>query len=181
MIKILVTSDRGFIGSKLSSFLEQKGYEVLGLDEDIRDGELIAPYFMNVDFVIHTAGETQNQDNEELCHSTNVLGTKNVIESCIKNKCKLIHLSSTARKTAYGRSKQESQDDVKEATGKGLKAIILRLCPIVTLNDPLMVWGRRYPVEELIKDIEEIIRKHNFDKFELIDYEKSTHIRFPRT
>jgi len=172
MPRVLILGSEGFIGSSLVSYLEDKGYNVLGCVEDIRNKEWIAPYFKNAEFVIHAAGETQKINNKDACYTTNVLGTRNIIELCIENNCKLIHLSSTARKTAYGQSKQESQKEVEDAAKKGLIVIILRLCPVVTLGNPLMVWGRRYPLEYLIKDIEAIIRTHNFNKYELIDYKK---------
>jgi nucleoside-diphosphate-sugar epimerase len=179
MIKIL--GSRGFIGSELLAYIEKIGYEVEGVTEDIRDKEKLSPHLKDSEFIINAVGETKEQQNEELCHATNVLGTKNVVELCIEHDCKLIHLSSTARKTAYGRSKQESQKVVEEA--KGLRAVILRLCPIVKLDDPLMIWGKRYPIEELVKDIEFIIGTHNFKEVELIDYkdEKSTDIYKSRT
>jgi nucleoside-diphosphate-sugar epimerase len=169
MKRILLTSSKGFIGSNLFSFLEKRGFDVLGLDEDIRDKEAMRPYFLNADLVVHTAGETQEQNNEELCHATNVVGTRNVVELCVEYGCKLIHLSSTARKLAYGRSKQEAQKLVEKA--KGLKVVVLRLCPIVKRDDPLMVPGKRYALEDLITDIEYIMLTNDFDNFKLIDYE----------
>lgn len=174
---------RGFIGSHLKSYLEERGYDVLGCVEDIRVREYIEPYFKNAEFVINAAGETKDQNNEELCFATNVLGTKNIVELCIENGCKLIHLSSTARKLAYGRSKQESQKLVENAVKDGLKVVILRLCPILKLDDPLTKPGRNYPVEALVVDIDIIIMEHNFDKSELRDYksEKSINLHQPRT
>ena len=181
--RILILGAKGFIGSSLLSYLEERGYDVLGCTEDIRDKFLIEPYFKNVEFVINSAGKTQDQNNEELCHATNVLGTKNIVELCIENGCKLIHLSSTARKLAYGRSKQESQKLVENSVKDGLKVVILRLCPILKLDDPLSKTGRNYPVEALIVDIDMIIKEHNFDKFELRDYksEKSHNLHITRT
>jgi len=181
--RILILGSRGLIGSHLLSYLEGKGYDVLGCVEDIRIREYIEPYFKNVEFVIHAAGETQDQNNEELCYATNVLGTKNIVELCIENGCKLIHLGSTARKLAYGRSKQMSQRLVENSVKDGLKVVILRLCPILKLDDPLSKTGRNYPVEALIVDIDMIIKEHNFDKFELRDYksEKSHNLHITRT
>lgn len=170
--RVLVTGYKGFIGSHIFSYLMERGYDVLGLDEDIRDKESMRLYFLNVDLVIHAAGETQDQNNEELCHDINVLGTKNVIELCIEKGCKLIHLSSTARKLAYGRSKQESQQLVDNSVKDGLKAIVLRLCPILKLDDPLTIPGRNYSIEALVVDIDLIIMNNNFDEFEIVDYKE---------
>lgn len=160
-----------------------KGHNITGLTKDIRDKEALRPYFSGIEFVIHAAGETKKINDEEACHSTNVLGTKNIIELCQEYRCKLIHFSSTARKTAYGRSKQESQKMVEES---GIKAIILRLCPIVKLDDPLMKWGRRYPIEHLVEDVEKIIENYDFKEIKVIDYKqfknaKSFNLHFTRT
>jgi len=177
--RILMLGARGFLGSHLLVYLESKGFDVLGCTEDIRNRDLIEPYFKNADIVINAAGETKKIKDRNACHTTNVLGTKNIIYLCLENNCKLIHLSSTSRKMAYGKSKQASQQDVQDAfTNLGLRAIILRLCPIVTLDDPLMVWGRRYPLEDLLRDIEKIIEKHDFNKFKLIDYQKFKHSQY---
>ena len=167
-MKILILGAKGFIGSSLMAYL--KDYDVTGLTMDIRNKEALRTFFIDKDFVIHAAGEVKKLTDEEACHSTNVLGTKNVIELCREYGCKLIHLSSTARKMAYGRSKQESQKMVEDAVD--LKRVILRLCPIVRLDDPLMKWGRRYALEYLMRDIDDIIKNHDFNKFELIDYQK---------
>ena len=168
--KILVLGSKGFIGSAVLSFLKERGHDVFGVTDDIRNKKKIKPHLWNVDFVVHAAGESKDQNNEKLCFETNVIGTKNIIEACIENKCKLIHLSSTARKLAYGRSKQLSQQLVEDA--RGLRAVILRLCPIVTLDDPLMEWGRRYPLEDLVRDIEKIILTHDFKGRKVIDYKQ---------
>jgi len=181
MKKILILGYRGFIGHNLFMYLSSKGYSITAITKDIRDKEEIRPYFEGMEFVIHAAGEAKKIQDEEACHFTNVLGTKNVIELCKEYHCKLIHFSSTAEKMAYGRSKQESQKMVEES---GLRTIILRLCPIVKLKDPLMKWGRRYPIEHLVEDVEWIIETHDFNN-EVVDYkqfknEKSSRIHFAR-
>jgi nucleoside-diphosphate-sugar epimerase len=173
---------KGFIGNSLFMHLTSKGYNIIGITKDIRDKEALRPYFEGVEIVIHAAGESKKIKDEEACHSTNVLGTKNVIELCKEYHCRLIHFSSTAERMAYGRSKQESQKMVEDS---GLEAIILRLCPIVKLDDPLMKWGRRYPIEHLVEDVEMIIENHDFKDIKVVDYkqfkhEKSSHIYFPR-
>jgi len=180
--KILILGARGWIGSNLLAYLEEKGFEVLGCTEDIRVRDSIEPYFKNADIVVHAAGEGKKIQDEDACHTTNVLGTNNVISLCLENGCKLIHLSSTARKMAYGKSKQQSQQDVQDASANlGLKAIILRLCPIVKMDDPLMKWGRRYPLEDLLRDIENIINTHDFKDFKLIDYQKFKHSQYEKS
>jgi nucleoside-diphosphate-sugar epimerase len=180
MKKILILGMKGFLGNNLFMHLTSKGYNIIGITKDIRDKEALRPYFEGVEIVINAAGESKKIKDEEACHSTNVLGTKNIIELCTQYHCKLIHLSSTAMKMAYGRSKQESQKLVEDSK---IKYTILRLCPIVKLSDPLMKWGRRYPLEHLMVDIEKVIESDFKNK--VIDYqqfknEKSFNLYFPR-
>lgn len=167
---MLILGSKGFIGSHLAHLGK-------GITADIRDKEKLRPHFIGEDIVINAAGETKKVHDKEACY-TNIIGTRNVVELCQEYGCKLIHLSSTQRFTPYGRSKQASQKIVEEAD---IKAVILRLCPIVKLDDPLMKWGRRYPIEYLVKDIENIVKNHDFSK-DLITYpnEESPYIHKPR-
>jgi len=169
MKKIIVLGSKGFIGSNALKFLLGRGFDVVGVDDDIREKKLIERHFLKSSVILNCAGETKSTNSYQKCFSTNVDGTKNVVELCIKHECPLVHLSSTTRYTPYGRSKQVSQIYVEEAFTRGLKGIILRLCPIVTLDSPLMVEGRRYPIEKLVKDLAEILEKERFNG-EVLDY-----------
>jgi len=171
----LITGAKGFIGSALMEHLD-----AVGITDDVRDKEALRPHFKHAEFVIHAAGQVKDIYNEEACFTANVNGTSNVIELCIEYGCKLIHLSSTARQAAYGRSKQAAQQLVADA--KGLKAIVLRLCPVVRRDDPLMKWKARYPLEDLMIDIGLIIKNHDFKEYKLVDYkriEKPYHEKSP--
>lgn len=176
MKRILITGNKGFLGSNLYSYLEELGYDVLGLDEDIRDKDAVRPYFIGTEIVIHAAAivPKENEEPGRDYYGVNVLGTKNIAELCIENNCKLIYFSTTAKQRKYGKTKQEAQKLVETFASKGLKTVILRLCPIVKRDDPLMKWGRRYPIEYLVEDIENIIKTNDFDKFKLIDYKEVT-------
>lgn len=169
MKKIIVFGARGFIGLYVSNHLKESGYDVICPSGDVRNKEAIRENFAEGNIVLNASGETKNVQDHKACFSVNVEGAMNIAELCRENKCHLVHLSSTTRYTAYGRSKQKSQELIEGELKKGLSGIILRLCPIVTWDDPLMVIGRRYPLEELAKDIEEIIREENFTG-EVIDY-----------
>lgn len=179
MKKIAITGYKGFIGSNLTSFLNKKGYDVIGIEADIRNKEalqFVFSFFKDIEFVIHTAGETKALDDEKLCYMTNVVGTQNIIDLCLEYGYKLIHLSSIARRQAYGRSKQKGQRLVERAClNNKLKAIILRLCSIVHKDDPLMKKGKRYSIEELVEDIENIIKNYNFNECGIFDYQYEKH------
>ena len=146
---ILITGSGGYLGSHILEYLGAKG-----ITDDIRNKEALKPYFKNIDYVIHAAGKTPGSDNY---HDVNVLGTKNVAELCIENNCKMIHLGSVETREDYGISKQESQDMLMNM--KGLKVVILKLCSIAIRGD-----HRRYPLQRLLEDIENIIKSHNFDE-----------------
>lgn len=169
---ILVTGNKGFIGSRVISYLQEMGYNVIGINEDIRDIEALRPHFKNIEFVVHTAGKKYNAKDEKDYYTINVLGTKNVADLCLENNSKLIHLSSSAIDGPYGISKQRSQKLIEEySTNKGLKTIILRLCSICS-GKPKN-GKRQYPLEKLVEDIENIIKVHNFNEFKLFTYPKT--------
>jgi nucleoside-diphosphate-sugar epimerase len=172
MPKILVTGCKGFIGSQTISYLQEKGYNVIGINEDIRIIEALRPYFKDAEFVIHTAGKVNGKiQSQDDYFAINVEGTENVIKLCVEYGCKLIHLSSIATEGLYGISKQKSQKIVEEYCLKhGLKAIILRLCVIYNQENNTRRPGARYPIERLVEDIENIINSHDYSKFKLIDY-----------
>lgn len=172
--KILITGARGFIGGELLTRLKNSGYNVVGITEDIRDKQSLAPHFKDVEFVINAAVKAKkNIPNPEIYYQINVLGTKNVVELCLENNTKLIHLSSIDTEGPYGVTKQLSQQLVEEyAKNNNLETVILRLCVIYNTENNTKRPGPRFPIEKLANDIENLINSHDFKKFELIDYEK---------
>lgn len=86
-MRILITGDKGFVGSGTRKLLEEQGHEVIGYDLmdgfDVRDQLQL----MNVvekekpDRILHLAAIARFADadaNPKLAHETNVLGSKNV-------------------------------------------------------------------------------------------------------
>lgn len=176
---ILVTGSRGIIGSAAVTYFQNKEYDVVGIDEDIRDIGVLEPYFKNAEFVIHTAGKVKKGiPHPEDYYLINVLGTKNVCDLSLKYGCKLIHLSSNAVSAPnddftikkYVESKEESQKLVENYLKKGLKGIILKLCVIYTKENNTGRRGARYPVERLVADFENLIKSHSFTNYQIIDY-----------
>ncbi len=126
-MKILVTGSRGFIGSHLVDYLTQKGHSVIGIDLGNRSridsdagsvnkarncldldivyqidqiDELVA----SVDLVFHLAASVgiPNYINDPVAlFKTNVIGSYNVINSCLKHKKKIV-FSSTSE--IYGKN-----------------------------------------------------------------------------
>lgn len=171
---ILITGSAGFIGSELLTRFKDLGYNVKGITTDIQDKEKLKPDFNGVEFVINAAAKVKiGIPNPEIYYPINVLGTKNVAELCLENNAKLIHFGSVATEGPYGLSKQLSQQLVEEyAKNLGLQAVVFRLCVIYNKANDTKKRGPRFPIEKLFADIENLIKDHNFNKFQLIDYEK---------
>ena len=128
-MNIFITGGAGYIGSKLTKILLEKNYKVTIFDKllfggdhllhfnsnknfnfikgDIRDKKsLKEANIQKNDFVIHLAsivGYPACRLNPELATSTNIDGTKNILELCKKFSVKMIHFSSTS---IYGTTKK---------------------------------------------------------------------------
>ena len=140
--RILITGGAGFLGINLVRFLLRKGYkDIVSLDiadfdyqdvknkiktiqGDIRDKAAVKNAMKNVAFVIHTAAALPLYKKEDI-YSTDVLGTRILLEEANKNKIKrFIHISSTA---VYGIPDHHPlyEDDKLDGVGDYGKAKIL--------------------------------------------------------
>lgn len=102
-IKILITGNRGFVGTETEKLLKESGHEVLGYDLmdcwDIRDiaqldelVKLTAP-----DRILHLAAIARFADadnNPQLAHETNVMGTMNVATVAKKYHIPIVYAST---------------------------------------------------------------------------------------
>lgn len=132
MIKVLVTGGAGYIGSILMPFLLEQKYKVTVYDSilygsssllpfisnrnfsfnkgDIRDKNSLIHFIKKNDVIIHLAaivGLPACNKNKILAYSTNVQGTKNVVDSLSPNQ-PLIHASTVSN---YGASFGEICDE----------------------------------------------------------------------
>lgn len=152
--KKFVTGATGFVGQNLVNSLTQKGYEVYILTRKessvfsnnknmkVIIGDINDPIILpkDVDTIYHCAGVIDELKDIE---RVNVLGTKNITEIALQNKCKLIHLSSAGvigktkeiilnenticnPQNSYEISKYKAEQIILEAVKKGLNAYILR-------------------------------------------------------
>jgi len=112
-MKYLITGGAGFLGINLVRYLQSKGHEVTSLDivefdypdmnskikiitEDIRDKLKVKKAVVDQDIIIHTAAALPLYKPEDI-FSTDIDGTKNLLEAAYENKVKrFIHISSTA-------------------------------------------------------------------------------------
>ena len=111
--KVLVTGGSGFLGINLIRFLLKNGFEniisldlvefdypekekIIAIQGDIRNKKVIKKYMKDVNWVIHTAAALPLYSKQEI-FSTDIVGTKNLLESAYGNNVKrFVHISSTA-------------------------------------------------------------------------------------
>ena len=112
-MKFLVTGGAGFLGINLIRFLYKKGHEVVSLDiaefdypdikdkirvikGDIRDKKTVNNAMKDADVTVHTAAALPLYNTNDI-FSTDIEGTRNLLEAAKENKIKrFIHISSTA-------------------------------------------------------------------------------------
>lgn len=110
--RYLITGGAGFLGINLTRYLLNKGHDVTILDiaefdypekdcvtivrGDIRNKTVVDRAMEGVDVVVHTAAALPLYKKEDIL-STDILGTRNVLESAHQhNVDRVIHISSTA-------------------------------------------------------------------------------------
>lgn len=112
-MKILITGGAGFLGINLIRFLLKEKHQIYSLDiaefdysdvndkikiikGDIRNKNLVEKSIKGMDVVIHTAAALPLYKKEDI-YSTDVEGTRNLLNSAFRNNVKrFIHISSTA-------------------------------------------------------------------------------------
>ena len=117
-MKYLITGGAGFLGINIVRYLHSKGHEITSLDivdfdypdmrdssgnykikiitGDIRDKQKIKEAVAGQDIIVHTAAALPLYKPEDI-YSTDIDGTRNLLEAAQENKIKrFIHISSTA-------------------------------------------------------------------------------------
>lgn len=102
-MRILITGNLGFVGTATQKFLESKSIEVIGYDlmdkQDICDYSQFKEYvrIKNPDRILHLGAIARFADadkNPKLAHSTNVLGTINIVNVCKEFHIPLVYAST---------------------------------------------------------------------------------------
>jgi nucleoside-diphosphate-sugar epimerase len=96
--KVLITGIGGFTGKYLSTYLQNKGYQVFGLsNSDDENGNIYKCDITNKNdvefilkeikpnYIIHLAAISfvQHDDIKEI-YNVNVIGTQNILDSCLE-------------------------------------------------------------------------------------------------
>ena len=158
-MKIVVTGGAGFLGLHLAKYLQKKGCSLILLDIaefdkeeykgfktarcDVRDKKKLSEFVKGADIIIHAAAALPLWKDKDI-YSTNINGTKNVLELAKKHQIKrVIFISSTAvygvpKKHpieeedprvgvgSYGKSKIAAEDLCLAAIKDGLQVTIIR-------------------------------------------------------
>jgi dihydroflavonol-4-reductase len=135
--KTLVTGATGFIGSHVARALLDRGDDVRvlvrasskaenlqGLELDVAKGDIGEPRSISralrgVDRVFHVAGLTSLRASNEKLHTINVVGTRNVLDACMKAGVE--HVVYTSSVAAIGPApKGETADERQHFSGARL-------------------------------------------------------------
>lgn len=100
---IMITGDKGFVGTETRALLERSGYTVVGFDLmdglDIRDEDQFREYvhMYRPSRILHLAAIARFADADkdpQLAFETNVLGTRNVAKVALENHIPLVYAST---------------------------------------------------------------------------------------
>ena len=101
-MKVLVTGANGQLGYDVIKLLDSEGIEFIGTDRQSLDitneddvKRVIRDY--SPDVVVHCAAYTavdKAEDERELCHAINVLGTRYIAEACKEIDAKMVYIST---------------------------------------------------------------------------------------
>lgn len=147
-MNILVTGASGFIGTIVTEKLIKKGHKVYALSRhppgatenlvplagDVTEPDLGLTFFVPKDIhaVYHLAGihSLRPVDRKQLIWKTNVDGTHNVLEFCVRNDISRLFFTSTAYTwpvNPYGCSKIRNEEEISQFVQKhGLKVTIFK-------------------------------------------------------
>lgn len=168
---VVVTGASGLIGANLVRMLLEEGRKVRAfihqdhralkeldiekIEGDICDSDSLRRAFINTDVVYHLAAHISIKNEWELCESVNVIGTRNVVNTCIQTGVRrLIHCSSMSafqqtplevpidetrrlidvgsnKHNPYDRSKAGAELEVRKGMENGLDAVIVNPTAVV--------------------------------------------------
>jgi UDP-glucose 4-epimerase len=132
---VLVTGGAGFIGSHVAERFAQEGFDVRVLDDlssgtrancdpswlfheaDVCDAAAVDRATQAVEVVVHLAAFTSVPESFECfrdCYRTNVLGTFNVLEACVRHRVRKLVFASSSAVYAELPDAPKTEDDCPE-------------------------------------------------------------------
>lgn len=134
-MKILVLGHNGYLGSRLSVHLKQRGHEVWGL---MRETDLRYSCLCHADLVVNCAGETKD---ETKMVRDNLLFAIEVARNCAAFKKRLIHVGSIYEtrkdKNLYALTKFAASEAILQMkASQNLDSITVRPVPIYGGKEP---------------------------------------------
>lgn len=126
---VLITGARGQLGHDLVKELESRNIKYLATDYDnldITDDIKVSKFFSehNISCVIHSAAFTQvdkAEEEKELTHKINVIGTSNIVNECMKKDIPMVYFSTDYIFGGEG-DKPYSEDDKANPLGEYAKS-----------------------------------------------------------
>lgn len=118
-MKVFVTGAKGQLGHDVVNELEKRGHTAIGVDieeMDITDKDAVKRVITQVspEAVVHCAAYTAvdaAEEQVELCHRVNGLGTENIAEVCKELNCKLMYISTDYVFNGQGTRPWEPDDE----------------------------------------------------------------------
>ena len=118
-MKVFVTGAKGQLGHDVVNELEKRGHTAIGVDieeMDITDKDAVKRVITQVspEAVVHCAAYTAvdaAEEQVELCHRVNGLGTENMGEVCKELNCKLMYISTDYVFNGQGTRPWEPDDE----------------------------------------------------------------------
>lgn len=144
-MRILVTGDTGFLGTRLVSELKERGHSVLGMSRSSPDIKLditrvsSATVLPEVDVVIHNAAVVEFRKQAET-QKVNVVGTSNLLDAVTANNIRhFVHVSTAFlfSNNYYEISKKTAEEQVmKICRENSIKFAVVR--PSIIVEDSKM-------------------------------------------
>lgn len=157
MRTVLITGSRGLVGSRLAEIARGEGWSIAALDlredarhrGDVRDARDVARALTDCSGIVHLAAVSRvlwGEQDPALCWSTNVDGTKTIIDCAMASRRRPWIVLASSREVygepdrlpvaedaplaplnVYGRSKVAGERLVLDARGAGLQTAVVRL------------------------------------------------------
>ena len=135
-MKVLITGSKGYIGTNLKNFLNNKNVQVVECDLPNCDIRKFEEYkFKNIDAIVHLAAISglKNCVMDALgAYEINVLASYKIVDFCLEKNIPLVFASSQAVKgtSYYGYTKACVEDYIINKCKLGLKSYIFRLANV---------------------------------------------------